>query len=530
MSANLQERFAELPVNLSSHLQLTLVALALGVAISLPLAVFLVRNPRLRYPVLTVVGVVQTIPGLALLALMVPFLVMVNTWGLGVSAFGFLPAVIALTLYSVLPILRNTVTGIVNVDASLTEAARGVGMSERQVLYMVELPLAAPVILAGLRTAAVWTVGTATLATPIGQTCLGNYIFAGLQTRNWLMVMFGVVSAAALAVVLDSLLAGLERAAAERRRGLAAAALAGLFVLVVGGVASPKIAAMFRSAPPPPPRALVDGKQAVDRSTVRIGAKSFTEQYILASAIEQSLQEKGFQTKIVDSLGSAVVFDALVRGDIDVYVDYSGTIWANYMKRSDTPAEWQVMAEVEGWLAADKGIRSLGALGFENAYALAVRRSDAERLHLETISDLAEHASSFGIAGDYEFFGRPEWQELVSGYGLRFESKLTFDPSLLYEALAKKKVDVAAVLSSDGRIAVFDLVVLRDDRSVIPPYDAMLLVGRSAAKRLDLVAALEPLIANIHIETMRAANQAVDRDENKQTATQAAAKLLGEIR
>ncbi|MBT8495280.1 MAG: ABC transporter permease, partial [Deltaproteobacteria bacterium] len=221
MSENLRERFLELPGNLSSHVTLSVIAIVLGCCLSIPLAILLTRKERLRYPVLTVAGVIQTIPSLALLALMVPVIVYTGGLLIGVSAFGFYPAVIALTLYSMLPILRNTVAGIEGVNPDLREAAVGLGMTDRQVLTQVELPLAAPVILAGVRTAVVWVVGTATLATPVGQRCLGNYIFTGLQTRNWIMILFGVVAAAGLAIVMDLLVAGLEKAAAERRPRLA---------------------------------------------------------------------------------------------------------------------------------------------------------------------------------------------------------------------------------------------------------------------------------------------------------------------
>ena len=194
MTAGTRALLAELPALIASHLELTLAALALGIAASVPLAALAVRRPVARRAALTAAGLVQTVPGLALLALMVPLLASTGGLGLGLSAFGWPPALIALTLYSVLPVLRNTITGLAGVDAAVVEAARGMGMSERQVLWSVQFPLAAPVIVAGIRTAAVWTVGAATLATPVGQRCLGNFIFAGLQTRNWAMVLWGVAA------------------------------------------------------------------------------------------------------------------------------------------------------------------------------------------------------------------------------------------------------------------------------------------------------------------------------------------------
>ncbi len=181
------------------------------------------NRPALRGAFLAIASIVQTVPGLALLALFYPLLLILSAWslnwfGAGFSAFGFLPSVLALALYSMLPVLRNTVTGLQGIDPAILEASQGVGMTPRQSLTMVELPLALPVIMAGVRTAAVWVIGTATLSTPIGQTSLGNYIFTGLQTQNWVFVLFGCVAAAVLALAVDQLLALVESGIRNRSR------------------------------------------------------------------------------------------------------------------------------------------------------------------------------------------------------------------------------------------------------------------------------------------------------------------------
>jgi osmoprotectant transport system permease protein len=501
-----------LPPLLAAHLELALLALVLAAAISLPLAIVVAARPRIAFPIVTAAGIVQTVPSLALLALMVPILAKTG-W---LSPFGFPPALIALTLYAILPILRNAITGLRGVDPAAREAAVGMGMSPWQVMRIVELPLAAPVIAAGIRTATVWTVGAATLATPVGQPCLGNYIFAGLQTRNFAMLLVGVVTAAALAVALDALIGAAEHALAGRRKrrawipagGLAALVIAVLLLpLFVGGEAQTG-AAVTRSGP------------AAAVTHVRIGGKTFTEQYILVELLRARLGQVGISGEIVQSLGSTVVFDALSHGDVDAYVDYSGTLWTNEMKRGAGTPRWQLLAELEGWLAGD-GIRSLGSLGFENTYALAVRRETADRLGLHTLADLAAHPE-LSIGGDYEFFGRAEWASVVRTYGLHFANRSSFDPALLYEALASKQVDVISAFSSDGRIAAYDLVVLADPRGALPPYDAMILLGRRVAGDDRVACALAGL--HIDAEHMRHANAMVDRDGK--SAREAAAYLL----
>ena len=205
------EALAHLPDYLGNHVRVSLAALTLGLAISLPLAILTRNRPAPRAVLLALASIVQTVPGLALLALFYPLLlaaasVTLAWFGVSFSAFGFLPAMLALALYSMLPVLRNGITGLNGIDPALIEAAKGVGMTPRQSLMMVELPLALPVMMAGIRTAAVWVIGTATLSTPIGQTSLGNYIFAGLQTQNWVFVLFGCFASALLALAVDKLL------------------------------------------------------------------------------------------------------------------------------------------------------------------------------------------------------------------------------------------------------------------------------------------------------------------------------------
>src|SRR5262245_51218045 len=242
LDARLADAWTRLPDYLGSHVLVSLTALALGLGISLPVAVASRRRPILRGVLLGLASVVQTIPGLALLALFYPLLLALaalseHTLGKGFSAFGFLPSVLALALYSMLPVLRNTVTGMNGIDPAVIEAAQGVGMTPAQSLTMVELPLALPVIMAGIRTAAVWVIGTATLSTPIGQTSLGNYIFTGLQTQNWVSVLFGCVAAAVLAVIVDQLLSLIEAGLRGRQRLKVSGGIAGVALLVVAGFA-----------------------------------------------------------------------------------------------------------------------------------------------------------------------------------------------------------------------------------------------------------------------------------------------------
>ena len=482
------EALAHLPDYLGSHVRVSVAALALGLAVSLPLAIAARNRPLMRSALLGLASIVQTVPGLALLALFYPLLlalasVSLKWFGFGFSAFGFLPAVLALALYSMLPVLRNTITGLNGVEPSILEAAQGVGMTTLQSLVSVELPLALPVMMAGIRTAAVWVIGTATLSTPIGQTSLGNYIFAGLQTQNWVFVLFGCVAAALLALAVDQLLALIEigiRARSRLRGSLGGLGIAAL----VAATLVPSVAST---------------------SAYVVGAKTFAEQYVLSALIAQRLRAAGLSATTREGLGSNVIYQALVNGDIDVYVDYSGTLWVNQFHVSEIKPRAELLAELKT-LLAHQGVTLLGELGFENAYALVMPKKRAEALHIRTIADLAAHAPTMSIAADYEFFSRPEWESLRQAYGLKFRAQRQMQPDFMYAAAASGEVDVIAGYTSDGLIAKYDLVALGDPRQAIPPYDAIVLLAPKRATDQALRSALQPLLGRIDIADMREAN------------------------
>ena len=514
MSPKLSAAFALLPEYLGWHVLLSFSALVLGVAISLPLAVAASRSPRLRWPLLAGSSLIQTIPSLALLALFYPLLLALSalskaTLGYGFSALGFLPSLLALTLYSMLPILRNGAAAILGIDAAIKEAADGVGMTSRQRLLQVELPLAAPVIMAGVRTAAVWTIGAATLSTPVGQTSLGNYIFAGLQTENWVFVLFGCAASAVLALAADQLLGLIEAGAARRSLRLV---LIGAVGLLVGVAAAVTPLAGF-------------GKTGA----YVVGAKNFSEQYILAELMAGRLENTGAQVSRKEDLGSAVAYRALAAGELDVYVDYSGTLWTNALNRKDNPGRAEVLKQLTAELKKRDGVVVLGSLGFENAYALTMRPDRAKALGVASLADLAREAPKLTLGSDLEFLSRPEWKAVEDTYALNFKTKRSYQPTFMYRALAGGEADVISAFSSDGRIAADKLVILTDPKGAIPPYDAVVLISPKRAGDKRLIDALSPLIGKISVGAMQAANYSVDRDQQKASPAEAAQTLARQI-
>jgi osmoprotectant transport system permease protein len=506
----LKEQLALLPGYLGAHVRLVVVALLVCVAASVPLGVVATRSAKLERVIVGLASVIQTIPALALLAVMVPVL-----GAIGAPAIGVVPALVGVSLYCALPILLSTVTGIREVSPALLEAARGVGMKEGEVLRLVELPLALPFIVAGLRTSTVWCVGMATLSTPVGAPSLGNFIFGGLQTRNHAATLVGCVAAATLALLLDGLVRLVERGLRRRKRALLGAGLAGLGALVAFVAVSTASEAFVGAGDKP----------------VRVGAKSFTEQFILGHVLAGTVErETAFRAEVVESLGSTVAFDALSSGDLDAYVDYSGTIWTTVLKRPEGGGDRaEILEAVRRELADRHGVELVASLGFENSYCLAVRKDDAARLRLSKVSDLAPHAGTMVIGGDYEFFSRREWESLRKVYGLAFKEHRSMDPALMYQATKDKHVDVISAFSTDGRIASYELVVLADDRGVIPPYDAVVLVSaRLARERPDVVRALRGLDGRLDADRMRQLNRRVD--ELGETPAGVASAFLNERR
>ncbi|WP_170003762.1 ABC transporter permease/substrate-binding protein [Pseudopontixanthobacter vadosimaris] len=498
---------------LAQHVLLAGSALALGIIVALPLAVWASRSASVARVALTFASLVQTIPALALLALFFPLLLSLRAvFGDGLPTLGFLPALLALALYALLPILRNAVTAREHMAAGVLEAADGVGMTAAQKLRWVEAPLAAPYIMAGIRTAAVWTIGAATLSTTVGQPSLGDPIFAGLQTQNWALVLAGCIASAGLAILADILLGTVERGfRSNDERRSRWMVRAGLALLALG------LAAAFFST-----------RERSDEGALVIGAKNFSEQFVLARLIGQRLEDAGYAVRYREGLGSAVIHRALASGNIDIAVDYTGTIWTNELRREDMVARDAMFAAIRDWEKRETGIEVVGRLGFENAYAFAMRRDAAERLGIETLSDLARVAPRLTIGGDIEFFERPEWQSVRAAYDLDFARQRSFQATFMYDALAAGEADVISAYTSDGRIAADDLVVLEDPRGALPSYDAILMLapGRSADE--NLLRMLRPLLGQIDVAAMRRANHAVDRAEDKRSPAEAARMLADE--
>jgi osmoprotectant transport system permease protein len=488
------------------HLFLVAVATGAAIIVGVPVGILLTRKPLLSKPVLALANVLQTIPSLALFGFLIPVL--------GAYGIGKLPAIIALFLYSLLPIIRNTFTGIQGVDPAVREAARGMGMTDWQMLTQVELPLALKVIIAGIRVATVISVGTATIAAAIGAGGLGTYIFRGLRMNDNTLVLAGALPAALMALAADFLLGGLEKwlepgrsspAKAPGKRLLAATA--GLALLVVAGLFFNRPALSGREAANP------DGSA---RGRVVIASKDFTEQVILSEIVAQILETRaGLEVERKFELAGDLAHRGMLAGEIDGYVEYTGTAFTAILKHQPLTDPRAVYDQTRQEYAEQFQFEWLAPLGFQNTFAVLVRGVEARRLNLRSISEAARYAPQWRAGFGQDFMSREDgYPGFAKTYGLKFSAPpREMDLSLTYRALAAGQVDLIAGNSTDGLIDKLDLFQLADDRRYFPPYEAAAVFRQATLRRYPQIAeVMKALEGRLNDARMRRLNYAVDAE------------------
>jgi osmoprotectant transport system permease protein len=496
----LKANWQDIVALMGEHLMLVLISTSIAVSIGIPLGILLSRRPRLRTPVLGFANVMQTVPSLALFGFLIPLPF--------IGGIGARTAIVALVLYALLPVIRNTVTGILGVDKNVREAAVAMGMKDWQILRQVELPLALSVILTGVRVAVVISVGVATIAAAVGAGGLGTYIFRGLRQYDNALILAGAVPAALMALAADFGLGLLEkrfdpaRRQARQRSPLARTLVWGALavVLLAGGYL------VWRST-----RSSSDG--ALTRPRVVVGSKDFTESVLLAEIFAQMLEARGIEVVRKYELAGNLSHESLVNGQIDCYPEYSGTSYMAILKYPRSSDARAVYDTVKRDYAERFNIEVGPPLGFSSDFAILVRGADARRLGLKTISDAVPHAVNWRAGFGQDFMSRADgYPGFARTYNLRFAAApREMDLSLTYRALATNQVDLIAGNSTDGLIPTLDLFQLEDDRHYFPPYEAVILIRRDTLQRVP--AALEVLNSlggRLSTEEMRRLNYEVD--------------------
>jgi osmoprotectant transport system permease protein len=503
----LKANWPELLVLTREHILLVFVSTALAVVIGVPLGILLTRKQSLQTPVLGFANIMQTVPSLALFGLLIPLPF--------IGGIGAQTAIIALALYALLPVIRNTVTGILGIDPKTIEAATAMGMTNGQRLRMVELPLAAPVLLTGIRVAVVICVGVATVAAAVGAGGLGTYIFRGLRQNDNNLILAGAIASAILALLCDFAIGQLakvyeigERSHVLRRKLLAGAVVA-VFALIVG--------ASFASTSS-------QGSSPVDGRRIVIGSKDFTESVILAEILSQMLDAKGIAVERRFELGGNIPHESLLSGELDVYPEYTGTAYTAILKHPPITDPQAVYDQTKAEYAEKFGLNVSPPLGFANDFAILVRGDAARKNNLKTISDAVPLAKNWQAGFGQDFMSRADgYPGFSKAYGFTFTKQpREMDLSLTYRALQSGELDIIAGNSTDGLISALDLFQLADDKHYFPPYQAVFIARQDAMPALnDVFAQLSNAITT---DVMRKLNYEVDG--NKRTPKDVAAEWV----
>ena len=478
--ATFQERFGDWLTALGQHLQLSLLTLLLAIFLAVPLAIYLSTRKRASNWVLQVAGIFQTIPSMALLGLFIP-----------IMGIGTLPALTALVIYAIFPILQNTITGLQGIDPSLEEAGVAFGMTKWERFKKFEIPLAMPVIMSGIRTAAVMIIGTATLAALIGAGGLGSFILLGIDRNNASLILIGALSSAFLAIAFNLLLKWMEKA--KLRTIFAAFA-----VMVIGlGVSyTPSLLAK------------------PEKENLVIAGKLGPEPEILANMYKILIEEKTDMTVTVKpNFGKTTfLYEALKKGDIAIYPEFTGTVTESLLK--PTP---QVNHDPEAvYQAARDGIKKqdnlalLKPMAYQNTYAVAVPKNIAQEYGLKTISDLKKVEGQLKAGFTLEFNDREDGNKgLQKVYGLHLQVS-TMEPALRYQAIQSGDIQITDAYSTDAELARYDLVVLEDDKQLFPPYQGAPLMKEALLKKHpELEGILNQLAGKITAEQMSQMNYQV---------------------
>ncbi|TDL80354.1 osmoprotectant update ABC transporter permease/substrate-binding subunit OpuFB [Peribacillus frigoritolerans] len=476
-----KERQGELLTALFEHIQISFIALLLAVVISIPLGIYLTRKTQAAEGVIGVSAVLQTIPSLALLGLLIPLV------GIGV-----VPAIIALVIYALLPILRNTYTGIKEVDPSLIEAARAMGMNSSKRLFKVELPLALPVIMAGIRTAMVLIVGTTTLAALIGAGGLGKLILLGIDRNDNMLILMGAIPAALLAIFFDVLLRLVEKASAKR--SMKAIGIAALIAVLVAAV----------------PLAFGTGKK-----DIVIAGKLGSEPEILINMYKLLIeQDTDLEVDVKPGLGkTSFVFNALESGDIDIYPEFTGTAITTFLKEEAVSTDRkEVYEQAKEGMQKKFDMAYLEPMQFNNTYTLAVPKEAANQYGLEKMSDLKQVAGNMKAGFTLEFSDRMDgYKGIQKLYGTTFPNLNTMEPKLRYEAIQSGEINLIDAYSTDSELKQYNLTVLEDDKNLFPPYQgAPLLKQETLEEHPEIEDALNKLAGKITDDEMRDMNYQVN--------------------
>ena len=473
------EKKDELFSGIVEHIQISFIALIIALIIAIPLGIYLSYHKKLANIVIAINGVIQTIPSLAILALLIP-----------IVGIGRKPAIIALILYALLPILHNTYTGITGVDPMYMVTSRALGMNKFQQLTKVQLPLAMPVIMTGVRTAAVLIIGTATLASLVGAGGLGKLILLGLDRNNNYLILLGAIPAALLAILFDFIFKQLEKLSIKKIL---------IFLILI------TFACLFGS---------ISSFNNTKKDKLIISGKLGSEPEILINMYKILIEENSkLGVELKPGLGkTSFVFNALKNGDIDIYPEFSGTAVFTFL--NETPVNnnaEDVFNQAKKGMETKFKMVMLKPMKYNNTYAIAVSKKFANENNLKTISDLARVKDKIKAGFTREFNDREDgYLGLKKLYQFEISNIKEFEPKLRYVAVQSGDINLVDAYSTDPELAQYNMVILKDDKHLFPPYQGSPMMREETLKKYPkLKEILEKLSGKISDEEMSTMNYRV---------------------
>ncbi|WP_335934556.1 glycine betaine ABC transporter substrate-binding protein [Fusobacterium polymorphum] len=473
------------------HILISLLAISIASVLGIILGIIISEYRKFSGLILGTVNILYTIPSIALLGFFIT-----------ITGVGNTTALIALIIYALLPIIRSTYTGIVTINPLIIEASEGMGSTKLQQLFKVKLPLALPVLMSGIRNMVTMTIALAGIASFVGAGGLGVAIYRGITTNNSAMTFLGSLLIAILALVFDFILGLIEKRLTNHKRVKykinPKLIILGLFIVIFGAYFS------------------LNSKKD---KTINIATKPMTEGYILGQMLTELIeQDTDLKVNITNGVGGGTsnIHPAIVKGEFDLYPEYTGTSWEAVLKKEASYDESK-FDELQKEYKEKYNLEYVNLYGFNNTYGLAVNKDIAEKYNLKTYSDLAKVSNNLIFGAEYDFFEREDgYKELQKIYNIDFKKKIDMDIGLKYQAMKDKKIDVMVIFTTDGQLAISDVIVLEDDKKMYPSYRAGTVVRSEILSEYpELKPVLEKLNNILDDKTMADLNYQVESEGKK---------------
>lgn len=461
------------------HIKIVMISSLIAIIFGILLGIYITKYKKIANIVITLINIIYTIPAIALLGILIPF-----------TGVGNKTAIIALILYSLLPIVRSTYVSIKNIDKNVIEASLAMGSTNNQILYKIKLPLAFPQIFLAIKNMIVMNIALASIASFVGAGGLGVAIYRGITTNNMKLIMWGSILVATLAILTDFLLGIVEKYRISIKKF-------SIIILIITLILS-----IFTFK--------------MKESSIHLASKPTTEGYILAEIVAQEIENKlGINVDITHGVGGGTtnIHKGMLNKDFDIYPEYTGTSWQVVLKENEKYSDEKF--EILKKKYEEKfNFEWVTNFGFNNTYALAINSNIAKKYDIKTYSDLSKIKNKLIFGAEYDFFEREDgFKPLNQLYGFNFKKVLDMDNGLKYNALFNGAVDIITVFTTDGQIQDSRLKVLEDDKNFYPTYRAGLVARKEILNKYPkLREVLKNLDDKIDEKTMARLNYMVEKD------------------